>query len=112
MNIKPIILFIFIMLSQSGCASYLLHKSWATAKKESAIVISSDGSTSYVGVDIGALEYIKENWPLATVAAIMDGFAIYKGADIVKDELFDDENRRDTVVNIYGDVETININNR
>lgn len=79
-TIKSVILFFGVVLVlgfNSGCATYLAKSSWAEARQKQAVKIDADGNRVLVGVDLTNLAYLKDNWPKALGAGIIDAGLIY-----------------------------------
>jgi hypothetical protein len=65
------------LLYNTGCASYMAYDRWQTAKENDAVIIQANGQEVRVGVDLLALDYLKEEWPMAIGAAVVDGVLFY-----------------------------------
>lgn len=66
-----------VLLFQTGCASFLAHRNWVEAQERKAMRVSTDGETVFVGVDLTAMGYLRDNWPMALGAAVVDGVLFY-----------------------------------
>ena len=110
-----------ILLMSDGCVSYLAKSSWNDAQKAKAIRVEADGSTVLVGFDISNMAYLKDNWPTALGAAVVDAGLLY-GTYYLVDQINNNgdnsgnnqENptnvgRDNTTVSITGDGNTVQV---
>lgn len=71
----------------NGCVSMWTHSQWKEAKAKQAVRVQADGEQVLVGVDITALDYVKENPGMATLAAIADAALIIGTYSVAQDAL-------------------------
>lgn len=71
----------------TGCVSMWSHSQWKEAKSKQAIKVQADGEQVLVGVDVTALDYVKENPGIATLAALADAALIIGTYSVAKDAL-------------------------
>ena len=104
------------MLLNTGCASYLLKQNWNDAQAKKAVRVEADGERVMVGLDLGALSYLKDNWPAALGAGVVDaglGYGLYLGAKQISQggsggDSTTSSGRDTTSINISGDGNTVN----
>lgn len=106
-----------ILLLNTGCVSYMAKQNWNEAQKVNAVRVEADGQQVMVGLDLTKLTYLKDNWPVAVGAGILDAGLAY-GAYYVLDDLTssssDSGSRQSTGrdasnVSISGDGNTVQI---
>lgn len=115
---KLIILCFFgVLFLNSGCASYMAKQSWNDAQQQKAFRVEADGSQVMVGVDLTKMSYLKDNWPMAVGAGVIDAGLLY-GAYSLYDEVSDSSSgnspkqsagRDNTSVSVTGDGNTVQI---
>lgn len=77
-----------ILLVNTGCVSMWTHKNWKEAKQKQAVRVEADGETVFVGVDLTAGTYLKENFGIAVAAGLADAALVY-GSYTVLTDMFD-----------------------
>jgi len=97
-KILLIVLTGYLLFTNVGCVSYMAKQSWNDAKEQQAVRVEADGTAVMVGVDLTAMEYLSDNWPIALGAAVLDAGLLY-GTYLAVDEISnssdsDDEDKR------------------
>ena len=104
------------VLMNTGCASYQIKQNWNEAQTKKAVRVEADGERVMVGLDLGALPYLKEQWPAALGAGVVDagiGYGLYRGAKSLTSggsggDSTTSSGRDSTSINISGDGNTVN----
>ena len=74
-----------MMFANTGCVSMWSHKNWKEAQQQKAVRVEADGETVFVGVDLTAGNYIKENFGVALAAGLADAALIYGSYTVLND---------------------------
>ena len=105
------------MLLNTGCASYFVKQNWNDAQAKKAVRVEADGERVMVGLDLGALSYLKDNWPAALAAGVVDagmGYGLYLGAKQISQgnsgsgDTTTSSGRDTTTINVSGNGNTVN----
>jgi hypothetical protein len=107
-----------VLVVNSGCATYVAKKQWNTAQEAQAVRVEADGNQVMIGVDLTAMNYFKDNWPVAIGAGVVDALLLY-GTYELADELSSngssrggpssDGGRDATSITVNGDGNTVQV---
>jgi hypothetical protein len=76
---------ILLLTINSACVSMWSHKNWKEAKQQQAVRVEADGETVFVGVDLTAGAYFKDNFGIALAAGLADAALIYGSYTVLND---------------------------
>lgn len=111
-NMLLVIVLGLFLLSNTGCVSSMIHSNWKEAQQMKALRVEADGDQVVVAVNLSTLAYLKDNWPAALGAGIMDAGLAY-GAYVALDTLTVNNNNNDerhnTIIVVNGDGNIITI---
>lgn len=104
--LKYVSIALFIATLNSSCVSMWTHNQWKEARAKQAVRVTADGDQVLVGVDVTALDYVKENPGIAAVAAIAD-IGIAYGTYTVAQDLLNaggdgSDSQRNNDINVSG----------
>jgi len=99
MNIKTLVLLGLLVINCSGCCSYMVYKNNEQKLQNRAIRavrVGEDGAG--IGIDIAALDVIKEGLVSQLLAAIGDGGIIYGAKELIENQ----DKEESQPINLYG----------
>jgi hypothetical protein len=85
MNYFIIALIAIGMSLNTGCVSMWAHKNWKEAQQKKAVRVEADGEAVFIGVDLTAGNYLKENFGVALAAGFADAALIYGSYTVLND---------------------------
>jgi len=104
---NKLIIILAILIDCSGCCSYMVYKNNEQKLQNRAIRavrVGEDGAG--IGIDIAALDVIKEGWVSQLLAGIGDAGIIYGAKELIENE--DKEEQKP--INLYGNNNVLIIN--
>lgn len=95
-NKTLMVLMSLIVALNTGCASYFVRDAWVDAQQKKAVRVEANGQQVMVGLDIGAISYLSDNWPMALSAAVVDAGVLYGGYVLVDKLVINNSDTRST----------------